>query len=45
MKDELGRIIMNDFVELRSKLYSYLTNDEKEEQKTKYTNNISYSVD
>ena len=40
MKDELGRIIMKEFVELRSKPYSYLTDDKKEEQKTKDIKNV-----
>ena len=29
MKDELGRITMKEFVELRSKPYLYLTDDKK----------------
>ena len=33
MKDELGRKIKREFVALRSKTYSYLTDDDGEEKK------------
>ena len=37
MKDELGRKIMTEFVALRPKTYLYLTDDCKEDKKTKGT--------
>ena len=37
MKDELGRRVITEFVALRSKIYSYLTDDCKEHKKTKGT--------
>ena len=37
MKDELGGEIMTEFVALRPKTYSYLTDDCKEDKKTKGT--------
>ena len=37
MKDELGGKIMTEFVALRPKTYSYLTDDCKEEKKVKGT--------
>ena len=37
MKDELGGKIMIEFVTLRPKTYSYLTDDCKEDKKTKGT--------
>ena len=37
MKDELGGKIMTEFVTLRPKTYSYLTDDFKEDKKTKGT--------
>ena len=37
MKDELGGKIMTEFVALRPKTYSYLTDDFKEDKKTKGT--------
>ena len=38
MKDELGGTIMTEFVALRSKIYSYLTDDCEEHKKAKGTN-------
>ena len=37
MKDELGRRIITEFVTLRPKTYSYLTDDGKEDKKAKGT--------
>ena len=37
MKDELGRKIITEFVTLRPKTYSYLTDDCKEDKKAKGT--------
>ena len=37
MKDELGRKIMIEFVGLRAKTYTYLTNDGSEDKKAKGT--------
>ena len=37
MKDELGGKIMAEFVALRTKTYSYLTDDWKEDKKAKGT--------
>ena len=37
MKDELGGKIITEFVTLRSKTYSYVTNDSKEDKKAKGT--------
>ena len=37
MKDELGRKIITEFVTLRPKIYSYLTDDGKEDKKAKGT--------
>ena len=37
MKDELGRKIMTEFVVLRPKTYSYLTDDDSEDKKAKGT--------
>ena len=37
MKDELGGKIITEFVSLRPKTYSYLTDDCKEDKKTKGT--------
>ena len=38
MKDELGGEIITEFVTLRPKTYSYLTDDCKEDKKAKRTN-------
>ena len=37
MKDELGDKIITEFVTLRPKTYSYLTDDDKEDKKAKGT--------
>ena len=37
MKDELGRQIMNEFVGLRAKRYSYLKDDNHKDKKVKST--------
>ena len=37
MKDELGGEIITEFITLRPKLYSYLTDNDKEDKKTKGT--------
>ena len=37
MKDELGEEIITEFVTLRPKTYSYLTDDSKEDKKAKGT--------
>ena len=37
MKDELGGKIMTEFVVLRPKTYSYLTDDDSEDKKAKGT--------
>ena len=39
MKNELGRKVMTEFVALREKTYSYLTDDGSEDKKTKGTEN------
>lgn len=36
MKEELGRTIMKEFVVLRPKMYSYLTNDQYIDKKAKF---------
>ena len=43
VKDELGDKIMTEFAALRSKTYSYLTDDENndENKKAKETKNVS----
>ena len=38
MKDDLGEIIMKKFVGLTAKIYLYLTDDDKKEEKGKGTN-------
>ena len=40
MKDKLGGKTMKEFVVLRAKTYSYLTDDNKESQKKKRTKNV-----
>ena len=39
MKNELGRKVMTEFVALREKTYSYLTDDGSEDKKIKGTEN------
>ena len=41
MKDELGRKIMKEFVALRAKTYSYLTDNNDEYKKAKVTKKVS----
>ena len=40
MKDALGKIIMTKFVGLRAKTYSYLIDDDAEDNKAKSTDKI-----
>ena len=40
MKDELGGKIITEFVALRPKTYSYLTDDDKNVKKAKGTKNV-----
>ena len=40
MKDELGGKIITEFVALRPKTYSYLTDDGKEDKKAKGTKKV-----
>ena len=40
MKDELGGKIIKEFVGLRAKTYSYLTDDNNESKKAKSTKNM-----
>ena len=40
MKDELGGRIMKEFIELRLKCYSYLTDDGNVDKKAKRTKNV-----
>ena len=42
MKDELGVEIMEEFVGLRSKCYSYLMKDGRVEKRSKGKKNVSY---
>ena len=42
MKDECGGKIMKEFVALRSKLYSFLMDDGKEEKKAKGVEKVCY---
>ena len=41
MKDELGEKLMETFVALKRKTYSYLIDDSSEDKKAKSTKNIS----
>ena len=41
MKEELGRKILKEFVELRAKTYTYLTDDNNESQKAKVTKKLT----
>ena len=45
MKDELGGIIMMEFVCLRPKMYSCLTDDDKEEKIQRVKRNASINAD
>ena len=45
MKEELGGKIMIEFVALRPKTYSYLTDDCKEEKKQKEQRNVLQNED
>ena len=40
MKDELGGMIITEFVALRPKIYSYLIDDDKNNKKAKGTKNV-----
>ena len=40
MKDELGGNIITEFIALRLKTYSYLTDDYKKDKKAKGTKNV-----
>ena len=42
MKEELGRKILKEFVELRAKTYTYLTDDNNESQKAKVTKKLTW---
>ena len=44
MKDELGGKIMTEFIALRPKTYSYLTDDCKEDKKAKGTKKVCYKT-
>ena len=44
MKDELGGKIMAEFVALRPKTYSYLTNDCEEDKKAKRNKEVCYKA-
>ena len=41
MKEELGRKILKEFVELRAKTYTYLTDDNNESKKAKVTKKLT----
>ena len=40
MKEELGRKILKEFLELRAKTYTYLTDDNNESKKAKFTKKL-----
>ena len=42
MKDELGKKMMEEFVALRPKTYSYLTDDNDENKKAKVTKKVCH---
>ena len=43
MNDELGGKVMTVFAALRLKIYTYLTNDSNENEKTKDKKSVSYN--
>ena len=45
MKDDLGEIIMKKFVGLTAKIYLYLTDDDKREEKGQGTNKCTIAFD
>ena len=44
VKDDLGEIIMKKFVGLTAKIYLYLTDDDKKEEKGQGTNKCTIAV-